>query len=73
MDFAAWRLLSCTSKATHMIIELQLAHAPRNAVSAAYNHALYVEPRAKMMQGWADYIERTQRGAMVLNLPGSAA
>jgi hypothetical protein len=56
-----------------MIIELQLAHAPRNAVSAAYNHALYVEPRAKMMQGWADYIERTQRGAMVLNLPGSAA
>ena len=52
---------------THDHIELQLAHAPRNAVSAAYNHALYVEPRAKMMQGWADYLERTQRGATVLN------
>jgi integrase len=33
----------------HDHIELQLAHAPRNAVSAAYNHALYLEPRAKMM------------------------
>ena len=34
----------------HEHIELQLAHAPRNAVSAAYNHALYLEPRGKMMQ-----------------------
>jgi len=29
----------------HEHIELQLAHSPRNAVSAAYNHALYLEPR----------------------------
>ena len=50
----------------HEHIELQLAHAPRNAVSAAYNHALYLEPRAKMMQDWADFLERTQRGAKVL-------
>jgi integrase len=50
----------------HEHIELQLAHAPRNAVSAAYNHALYLEPRAKMMQDWADFLERTQRGARVL-------
>jgi len=41
----------------HEHIELQLAHAPRNAVSAAYNHALYLEPRAKMMQDWADFLE----------------
>lgn len=46
----------------HDHIELQLAHAPRNAVSAAYNHALYLEPRAKMMQGWGDYLERMLRG-----------
>jgi hypothetical protein len=39
----------------HDHIELQLAHAPRNAVSAAYNHALYLEPRASMMQDWADF------------------
>jgi integrase len=29
----------------HEHIELQLAHAPRNAVSAAYNHALYLSLR----------------------------
>jgi integrase len=46
----------------HEHIELQLAHAPRNAVSAAYNHALYLEPRARMMQDWADFLEDSQRG-----------
>lgn len=50
----------------HEHIELQLAHAPRNAVSAAYNHALYLEPRAKMMQDWADFLERAQRSGKVL-------
>lgn len=50
----------------HEHIELQLAHAPRNAVSAAYNHALYLEPRAKMMQDWANYLEQAQRGGNVL-------
>lgn len=44
----------------HDHIELQLAHAPRNAVSAAYNHALYLAPRAKMMQSWSDYLEAEQ-------------
>jgi len=57
----------------HEHIELQLAHAPRNAVSAAYNHALYLEPRAKMMQDWADYLEQAQRGGKVLRFRGSAA
>jgi integrase len=58
---------------THDHIELQLAHAPRNAVSAVYNHALYLEPRARMMQDWADFLERTRRGGMVLPLRGTAA
>uniref|UniRef100_E6PZ58 Putative integrase n=1 Tax=mine drainage metagenome TaxID=410659 RepID=E6PZ58_9ZZZZ len=57
----------------HEHIELQLAHAPRNAVSAAYNHALYLEPRAKMMQDWADFLEQTQRGGKVLPFRNSAA
>jgi integrase len=57
----------------HEHIELQLAHAPRNAVSAAYNHALYLEPRAKMMQEWANFLERTMRGGKVLPFRGSAA
>jgi integrase len=57
----------------HEHIELQLAHAPRNAVSAAYNHALYLEPRAKMMQDWADFLEQTQRGGKVLAFRVSVA
>jgi integrase len=57
----------------HDHIELQLAHAPRNAVSAAYNHALYLKPRAKMMQDWADFLERTQRGGKVIQMPDRVA
>ena len=57
----------------HERIELQLAHAPRNAVSAAYNHALYLQPRARMMQDWADFLERTQRGGKVLPFCGTTA
>jgi integrase len=57
----------------HEHIELQLAHAPRNAVSAAYSHALYLEPRTKMMQDWADFLERTQRGGKLLPFRGTAA
>ncbi len=40
----------------HDHIELQLAHQERNAVSASYNHALYLKQRAEMMQAWADYL-----------------
>jgi integrase len=50
----------------HEHIELQLAHAPRNAVSAAYNHALHLKARTKMMQEWADYLDRMRQGARVL-------
>jgi integrase len=39
-----------------MHIELQLAHEQRNRVTAAYNHALYLEPRTKMMQWYADHV-----------------
>jgi len=49
----------------HEHIELQLAHQERNAVSASYNHAMYLEPRARMMQAWADHLDhlRQQGGA----------
>ena len=35
---------------SHEHIEFQLAHAPSDAARAAYNHALYLEPRTKIMQ-----------------------
>lgn len=50
----------------HEHIELQLAHAERNEVSAAYNHANYLLPRAKMMQEWADYLDAIKIGGRVI-------
>jgi len=41
----------------HEHIELQLAHQERDEVSAAYNHALYLPQRTKMMQSWADHLD----------------
>jgi integrase len=40
------------------VIERQLAHAERNKVRAAYNHAEHLPERRKMMQWWADYLDR---------------
>lgn len=39
------------------VIERQLAHAERNQVRAAYNHAQYLPERRKMMQWWADFLD----------------
>jgi integrase len=40
------------------VIELQMAHAERNKVRAAYNRAERLAERKKMMQAWADYLNR---------------
>ncbi|MGP0056492.1 MAG: tyrosine-type recombinase/integrase, partial [Steroidobacteraceae bacterium] len=40
------------------LIELQLAHAERNQVRAAYNRAQRLVERRKMMQAWADYLDQ---------------
>lgn len=58
---------------SHDHIELQLAHTQRNAVSAAYNHAHYLKPRAKMMQDWADFLDAEQRGARILQMQSRPA
>ena len=52
----------------HDHIELQLAHTKRNAVSAAYDHAVYLEPRARMMQDWADYLDALKNDADVVSI-----
>ena len=49
----------------HAHIELQLAHQERNEVSAAYNHATYLQQRAKMMQHWADYLDSCTTGKVL--------
>ena len=50
----------------HHAIELQLAHQKRDAVSAAYNHALYLKERRAMMCDWADHLDKLRRGADVV-------
>jgi integrase len=49
----------------HAHIELQLAHQERNAISAAYNHATYLTPRAQMMQKWADFLDNQLAGNVI--------
>ena len=40
------------------VIERQLAHMESNKTRAAYNHADYMDQRKKMMQAWADELDR---------------
>ena len=42
------------------MIERQLAHIEGNAVRRAYNHAQHLPERIKMMQWWADYLDKQQ-------------
>jgi hypothetical protein len=44
------------------VIELQMAHAERNKVGAAYDRAERLAARKKMMQAWADYLDGLRAG-----------
>lgn len=46
------------------LIELQLAHAERNRVRAAYNRALRLAERRVMMQEWSDYLDMLREGVV---------
>ncbi|MDF0599787.1 integrase arm-type DNA-binding domain-containing protein [Psychromarinibacter sp. C21-152] len=41
-------------------IERQLAHVEENKIKGAYNKALYLEDRAKMMQWYADWLDKQE-------------
>jgi hypothetical protein len=45
------------------VIEAQLAHSVRDSLGRAYNRSKFVEQRRKMLQAWADYLEKLRRGA----------
>lgn len=45
-------------------IEHQLAHAVRDPNGRAYNRTAHLEERAKMMQGWADYLDKLREPKM---------
>lgn len=47
-------------------IERQLAHGDPDKIRGTYNKAAYLEPRRKMMQEWADYLDLIRRTADVI-------
>jgi len=54
-------------------IEHQLAHAVRDPNGRAYNRTAHLAERRKMMQLWADYLDKQKAGAEVIRLHGAAA
>ena len=54
-------------------IEHQLAHAVRDPNGRAYNRTAHLAERRKMMQQWADYLDKLKAGAEIIPLHGSAA
>lgn len=43
-------------------VERQLAHGDPDKIRGTYNKAMYLEPRAKMMQQWADLLDSIKVG-----------
>lgn len=55
------------------LIEHQLAHAVRDPNGRAYNRTAHLAERRKLMQMWADYLDRLKAGADVIPLHSGAA
>jgi len=45
------------------LIEHKLAHAVRDTNGRAYNRTSFLEDRRKMMQTWADYLDKLKSGS----------
>ena len=55
------------------LIEHQLAHKVKDANGRAYNRTAHMPARRKMMQRWADYLDKLRTGAEVIPLHSKAA
>ena len=55
------------------IIEHQLAHAVRDPLGRAYNRTKHLPERRKMMQEWADYLDKLKAGGEIVPLHGKVA
>lgn len=53
-------------------IEHQLAHAVKDPNGRAYNRTAHLDERKKMMQTWADYIDKLKAGAEIIPMDQSA-
>ena len=50
----------------HEIVDRQLAHARKNKIDAAYDRAEFLDERTKMMQDWADYLDKIASNGTVI-------
>jgi len=69
--FAAWCPHCSTNKggiAMQLSAGGQLAHAERDEIRAAYNYAEYQPERRKMMQAWANYLDKLAAGAKIVSI-----
>lgn len=58
MVSGAWLLLCSTNKGTGRTLSRHNSPTgERDSVRRAYNHALYLDERRRMMQNWADYLD----------------
>lgn len=55
------------------LIEHQLAHAVRDPNGRTHSRTAHLPERRKMMQLWADYLDKLKAGADVIPLLGQAA
>jgi len=53
-------------------IEHQLAHAVRDPNGRAYNRTAHLAERRKMMQQWADYLDKLKAGARIIPIDKGA-
>jgi len=49
-------IMNEANPADQAVIDLMLAHLPKNTVEAAYNRAVHMERRAELAQAWADLL-----------------
>ena len=55
------------------VIEHQLSHSVPDSLGTAYNRTKFLKERRKMMQQWADYLDKLKAGAEIIPLHGNAA
>lgn len=54
------------------LIEHQLGHAVRDPLGRAYNRTTHLPERRKMMQAWADYLDKLKEGAKIIPIRATA-
>lgn len=55
-----------------VVIEHQLAHSVPDALGTAYNRTKFLKERKKMMQAWADYLDKLKAGAEIIPFNSAA-